>query len=59
MSWRKSTSVNIINEFILPEQYIKQIITTKPMKDEIKAALAKGEAVEGAELVTRNNIQIK
>lgn len=58
ISWRKSESVNVTEEKDLPGEYL---IAQAPKVDKaaIKAALKNGLTVAGAELATKNNIQIK
>ena len=59
MSFRKSESVNITDENAVPEEYLNITIVSKPDKKSIKDALKEGKEISGAELVTKNNIQIK
>lgn len=59
MSWRRSESVNITDEALLPENCLNVVITKKPDKKVIKDALKAGKEIMGAELVTKNNLQIK
>ena len=58
ISWRKSESVNITDDSLLPDTYL---VPQPPKVDKagIKAALKAGNAVTGAELAEKNNIQIK
>jgi len=56
-SFRKSVSVNIISEDDLPKKYKK--IKEEPDKTAIKQALNEGKKVRGAELVEKQNLQIK
>lgn len=58
ISWRKSESVNITDESLLP---IAFLVPQKPKIDkaDMKVALKNGAVVPGAELVEKNNIQIK
>ena len=58
ISWRKSESVNITDDSLLPGTYL---VPQPPKVDKagIKAALKAGIAVTGAELAEKNNIQIK
>ena len=58
ISWRKSESVNITDDSLLPDTYL---VPQSPKVDKvgIKAALKAGTAVTGAELAEKNNIQIK
>ena len=57
MSWRKSKSVDIIDESKVPEDYCKVIIT--PSKTAIKQAIESGVVVPGASIVEKLNLQIK
>lgn len=57
LSIRNTTSVNITDEAHIPSYYIK--VETKIDKDTIKRDLKNGIAVEGAELVTNQSIQIR
>ena len=59
ISFRKSESVEIIDMDLLDKKYITKKITEMPNKTEIKEALKRGEVIEGAELRTNNNLQIK
>lgn len=59
ISFRKSESVEIIDMDLLDEKYITKKTTEMPNKTEIKEALKRGEVIEGAELRTNNNLQIK
>lgn len=59
MTFRKSESVNIIDEQLLPDDYLNITIVTKPDKKIIKDAIKAGKEVLGAELVTKQNLQIK
>lgn len=59
VAYRKSTSVEIIDQSKLPELYLKVVTTTTPDKAEIAKALKVGEVVDGAELKENQNIQIK
>jgi hypothetical protein len=60
ISWRESTSANVIDFQKLPEEYKRVFPERKePDKNAIKAALIAGKIVEGAELVKANSIQLK
>lgn len=59
ISWRKSTSVEIKDGAYLPPEYIKEYVEQRPMKAEIKKALKEGKTVPGAQLVEKNNLQVK
>lgn len=58
VSFRKSESVNIINEADIPEEYLI-IQPSKIDKAAIKKAIKSGASVNGAEIEINNNIQIK
>lgn len=57
LSFRKSTSVNITDERAIPGEFIE--IKTSIKKAEVKAALAGGIEVPGAELIENQNLQIR
>lgn len=57
--WRKSTSVTIMDENVIPAAFKKQKITEIVDKAGIKDALKKGNFVDGAVLTEKQNIQIK
>lgn len=57
ISYRSSTAVNIIDADKIPKKYMR--VKTEIDKELITLALKGGTKVKGAELVTRNNIQIK
>lgn len=59
LSFRKSESVEIVNDAQLSPQYTTTKTTITPNKVAIKEALKRGEVVEGAILVTNQNLQIK
>lgn len=58
ITYRKSSVLNIIDEYIIPEKFF---IPQDPKIDKtaIKAAIKAGEEIKGAEIVEKNNIQIK
>lgn len=59
LSFRKSESVEIVNDAQLSPQYTTTKTTITPNKVAIKDALKRGDVVEGAILVTNQNLQIK
>ena len=59
IGWRRSTSVKVEDPDRLPSNFVREIIEKKPDLAGIKDALKAGVPVEGAELVEKNNIQIK
>lgn len=58
-SLRKSESVDIINPAKIPAQYLNTVVEYKPDKVKIKEAIKSGIKIEGAEIVTNNNLNIK
>ena len=58
LSYRKSDVVEILDESKLPKEFIKVETKTSPMKAEIKKAIKNGAIVEGATVVTKNNLTI-
>lgn len=56
-SFRKSTAVEITGD--VPKKYMVKTVTEKPDKTAIGKALNDGLKVRGAEIVTRQNLQIK
>lgn len=59
MSWRKSESVLIPDEALLDDRFVSIQMIKKPDKKLIKDTLKAGLEVPGAELVTKQNLQIK
>lgn len=59
LSYRKSESVEILNENALPKEFIKEKITTAPDKTAIKEALKNWQEVPWASIKINNNLQIK
>lgn len=58
-SFRKSEAVEIFDESQLPPEVMTEKITYTASKTAIKAAIAAGQDIPGAKLVTRENLQIK
>ena len=59
INWRKSTSVEV-DETKLPANWLREVPASYVVdKVEIAKALKAGEAIEGATLVTKQNIQVK
>lgn len=58
ISYRKSTSVEV-DESKLPASYLQEVVTYKIDKRDIGEKLKAGETIEGATLITKDNIQIK
>ena len=59
VSFRKSESVLIKNENLIPDEYCEFTTTRKPNKKTIKDALKEGKELMGVELLEKQNIQIK
>ena len=63
VSWRKSESVEILNEDAVPDSFLDIQVVRKPMKAEIKKRLkeaeAKGEEIPWAKLNVSNNMSLK
>ena len=63
ISWRKSESVEILNEDAVPERFLDIQVVRKPQKAEIrkrlKEAEAKGEEIPWARLNVNNNMSLK
>ncbi len=57
LSFRTSTAVNITDEVRIPNTYIK--VETKIDKESLKRDLKAGLVIEGAELVTNRNLQLR
>ena len=58
-SYRKSQSVNIVNEAIVPDQLCKFETKRTPMKTDIKRLLKAGREVPGCVLEEHSNLNIK
>ena len=59
VSFRKSESVHITDEYLIPDEYKIFTVVKKPDKKVLKDALKKGKEITGCELVEKNNINIK
>lgn len=59
VSFRRSESVKITDEYLVPDDYCEFTMVRKPNKTNIKDALKKGKEIMGAELVEKQNISIK
>lgn len=57
--FRKSESVEILDESLVPEQYKLSRVVVNPDKILIKKLIKSGEEVPGAEVVEKLNLQIK
>jgi uncharacterized membrane protein YfhO len=59
INFRKSESIEISQEALIPKEYMTEKITYTPNKQLIKEAIKNGLNVQGASLVTNQNLQIK
>jgi len=59
LSFRKSESVRITDEFAIPQDYLRRKITEEPDKTKIKKAIKDGLEVAGCVLETKESLQIK
>jgi hypothetical protein len=59
LSFRKSEAVEITDGESIPAEYYDEKIVTTLSKTRIKEAIKEGQIVKGAELVTKQNLQIK
>ena len=59
VSFRKSESVHITDEYLIPDEYKLFTVVKKPDKAVIKKALKDGKEIMGVELVEKQNISIK
>ena len=59
ISYRPSSTVEVLDESLIPEKFIKFKTTAAPDKAAIKKILDNGGTVEGCKLVKNKNIQIK
>ncbi len=57
--FRKSESVEILDENLIPEQYKLSRLVVNPDKILIKKLIKSGESVPGADVVEKLNLQIK
>ena len=58
-SFRKSESVNILDKSKLPKKFFVKKIEFEPDKKAIGEALKSGQSVKGAEILVKQNLQIK
>ena len=59
INFRKSQTVEIIDEDLIPKEFKTVKVTTSISKAEIKKAIKNGELVVGADLKNHKNLQIK
>jgi len=59
LSFRKSETVEIADDFEIPQAYLRRKVTEEPDKTLIKKALKNGEVINGATLIVHQNLQVK
>lgn len=59
VSFRKSESVLVKDEYLVPDKYCEFTMVRKPNKTNLKKALKDGEEIMGVELVEKQNISVK
>lgn len=59
VGFRKSESVHITDEYLVPDEYCNFTVVRKPDKTRIKDALKKDKTIMGTELVEKQSAQIK
>ena len=59
VSFRRSEQVDIQDESLVPQEFMKETITYKPDKAAIKELLKNGQEVSGCQLIENLNAQIK
>ena len=59
VSFRKSESVHITDEYLIPDEYKLFTVVKKPDKGVIKKALKDGKEIMGVELVEKQNVSVK
>lgn len=59
VSFRRSESVLVKDEYLIPDDYCEFTVTRRPNKTNLKKALKDGKEIMGVELVEKQNISIK
>lgn len=59
ITFRKSTSVDVLDEDAIDFKYFKEVVEKKLDKKTLLADLKKGAEVQGARLLEKQNIQVK
>ena len=59
VGYRSSESVEISDEFLIPDEYCNFNVVRKPDKTLLKKSLKQGKEIMGATLVEKSNIQVK
>ena len=57
--WRKSTYVRVVDEKLIPTEYMREVISYEPDKKQITEKLKKKEVIAGVELVEHKNLTIE
>lgn len=59
LSFRKSETLEIIDESLIPLEYKTAEIVYTISKNDIKTAIKEGKEIDGAVIITKQNLQIK
>ena len=59
VKWRRTQSVDIVDEYQIPDEYLSVKTVSKPDKMRIKGDLKEGVRIPGAVLVEKNNMIVK
>lgn len=59
LTWRRSESVSVDNERMVPAQYMSETISYSVDKESAKEKLKSGEVIPGLSLLVKNNLQMK
>ena len=59
VSYRRSESVNIVDEMKVPDEYCHFSVDRKPDKTLLKKMLKQGKEIDGVTLTEKSNIQVK
>lgn len=59
VKWRRTQSVDITDEYQIPDEYLSVKTVSKPDKMRIKGDLKEGVRIPGAVLVEKNNMIVK
>ena len=59
ISFRSSKQLHIEDEMLVPREWLREEVIVKPDKNAIKTYIENGGKVEGCEIISKQNIQIK
>ena len=59
VSFRKSESVLVKDEYLIPDDYCEFTVMRRPNKTNLKKALKDGKEIMGVELIEKQNVSIK